>query len=95
MRESRLEGWKTTSHMKFDKSKSWILHVGWSTSGYLYRLGNKMLESNLTERDLGVMVNNKLNMSQQYALDAKRTNRILGHIKHSIASQLLPAWDSL
>ena len=35
------------------------------------------------ESDLGVLVDNKLNMS---ALAAKRANHILGHIKHSIMS---------
>jgi len=24
----RLEGWAITSHMKFDKSKCWIFHLG-------------------------------------------------------------------
>jgi len=46
-----------------------------------------MLESSPTERGRGVWVDGQLNMSQQCALAAKRTNHVLGCIKHSITSQ--------
>ncbi|PKU31505.1 hypothetical protein llap_18184 [Limosa lapponica baueri] len=69
--------------MKFNKSKCRILHLGQGNPGYTYKLGDERLESNPAERDLGVWVDGKLNMSQQCALAAKR----LGCIKHSIASQ--------
>jgi len=39
------------------------------------------------ERDLGVWVDDKSNMSQKCALVAERANDNLGCIKHSIASQ--------
>ncbi|KAJ7409331.1 rna-directed dna polymerase from mobile element jockey-like [Willisornis vidua] len=61
----KLEGWVITNHMKLNKGKCWILHLGWGNSGCLCRLGNEMLESNAMERDLEVLVSGKLNMSQQ------------------------------
>jgi len=40
------------------------------------------------ERDLGALVDGKLNKSQQYVLQVKRPNHILGKIRHSIANKL-------
>lgn len=69
------------------KDKCQILHLGCRNPGCAYRLGNKILESSSTERDLGVLVHRKLKMSQQCALAAKRASCVLGCIKHSIANQ--------
>ncbi|KAJ7395962.1 hypothetical protein BTVI_149717 [Pitangus sulphuratus] len=74
----KLEDWAITNNVKFKKGKCWILHVGWGNPGYTYRLGNEMLESSAAKRDLEVLVNGKLNMSQRCALAARRVNHVLG-----------------
>ncbi|KAK4810513.1 hypothetical protein QYF61_004293 [Mycteria americana] len=82
----RLEHWAIINGMKFNKTKCRVLHLGRSKAGHKYRLGEEWLGSSPAERDLGVLVDSRLNRSQQCALAAKRANSILGCIKHSITS---------
>ena len=61
--------------------------------------GVDMLESSSAERDLAVLVDDRVTMSQQRALAAKRANGILGGIKRSVGSRsrevLLPVYSAL
>jgi len=66
---------------------------------YQYRLGVDILESSSLERGLGVLVDDRLTMSQQCALVAKKANGILGCSKRIVASRprkvLLPLCTTL
>ncbi|KFV86166.1 hypothetical protein N308_09981, partial [Struthio camelus australis] len=82
----RLERWAERNLLKFNKGKCKVLHLG-RNNPMQYRLGVDLLESSCAEKDLGVLVDNKLNMSQQCALVAKKANGLLGCIRQSVASR--------
>ena len=96
---NRLENWVNRNLMKFNKEKHEVLHLGNNNSMYQCMLGAIHLESSLAERDPGVVVDTKLNMSQQYALATKKTNGILGCTGRSVVSRLrevtLPLYSAL
>lgn len=55
-----LDGQAVTNPVKFNKGKCQIVCLGWGNPGWTGRLGNEMLESRTLQRDLGIMVDAKL-----------------------------------
>jgi len=60
----KLEGWAVTNCMNVNNNKCQILHLWWGNSKmYVQAVGEKLKGSPM-ERDQGILVDGKLNMSQ-------------------------------
>ncbi|GAB0184651.1 mitochondrial enolase superfamily member 1 [Grus japonensis] len=84
---NRLEKWADRNLMKFYNGKCKVLHLRRIKTMNLYILWAAWLENGFDKVDLGVLGNNKLNMSQQCALVARKANGILGCIRRSVTSR--------
>jgi len=84
--------------VKFSKGKCRVLYLGRNNATHEYSLGADPLGSSSVERDLGVLVDDRLTMSQQCALAAKKASGMLWCVK-SVASRsrevLLPLYSAL
>jgi len=73
--------------MRFNMDKCQVLHLDHSNPMQCYRSREEWLESGMVKRDLGVLVNSWLNMSQQSAQVAKKAKGIMACIRKSVASR--------
>ncbi|KAJ7425498.1 hypothetical protein BTVI_02713 [Pitangus sulphuratus] len=83
----RLDRWACANLMKFNKAQFKVLHLDWSSLKHKYRLGGEWIECSPGENNLGVLVDEKLDMTGQCACAAQKSKCILGCIKRNVASR--------
>ena len=81
--------------MKYSKGKRRDVYLGKNNPRYQYRLRTDPLESSAGRRDLGVLVDSRVTISQH----CKKANGILGCVRRGVVSRskevLLPLYSAL
>ncbi|KAK4821961.1 hypothetical protein QYF61_004965 [Mycteria americana] len=97
--ECTLSKFAMTPSCVFSKAKSKVLHMGRGNPKHKYRLGREWIESSPEEKHLGVLVDEKLNVTRQCAPAAQKANCILACIKRGVTSRsrevILPLCSAL
>ncbi|CAJ0964976.1 unnamed protein product [Ranitomeya imitator] len=77
----KLETWAERWQMRFNNDKCKVIHMGRGNQYHHYTLNGKPLGKSDREKDLGILVNDKLTWSSQCQAAAAKANRIMGCIK--------------
>jgi len=95
----RLESWACLNFMRSNKAECKVHHMGQGNPKPRYRLGGEWIDSNPDKKDLGVLVDEKLSMTQPCVLTAQKADCILDCIQSSVASRsregILPLCSAL
>ena len=59
----RLEHWAENNRMKFNRDKCQVLHLGKRNQMHSYKMGDTWLSNTTSKKDLGIVVDHKLNIS--------------------------------
>lgn len=97
----RLDSWAGASGMKFKKTRYWVLCFGHNSMQCYTVLGAQWLQGCREEMYLGVLVTTWLNMSQHFALGAKKVphhvtfSKFVNDIKLSGADGTIEGKDAI
>ena len=96
---NRLERGARVNLMRFNTAKCKVWHWGPRNPTHTYRLGGAVLESSPAEKDMRVLGDERLHMSQQCPLAAWKANGILGFSTKRLASRdrelIVPLYSAL
>ena len=85
-----LQNWASTWKMKFNADKCKVLHIGNQNPQYEYRMSDTSLEAVREERDLGVIVEEKLKFDTHTVTQANKANKVLGIIRRTFDNLVCP-----
>ena len=72
---------------KFNKISCKELHLGQGNPRYVYRLGEELLECSLMKKELGVSMDDKIDVSQTVCTCSLKANCNLGCINRGVDSK--------
>ena len=81
----RLKQWAQVNLMRFNKAK--IMHLGCGNPCCPYKLGHVRMRHSPVKKDLGVLVDGRLDMSHLCPLKAQKAIHILSCTKRRVASR--------
>ena len=95
----RMKHFTKSNRMKFNRDKCKILHLRKRNQFHSYKIGDTWISKTMSEKDLEIVVDHKLNMSQHCDVATKKANAILGCINRSVFSKshkvLVPLYSAL
>ena len=80
---NRLLEWSAKWQIQFNPTKCHVLQLGAKNQEFQYSVGNAILESVRTEKDLGVTIDKELKFHDHVAIAVNKASRMLGLIKHA------------
>ena len=80
-----VRNWADRWKMEFNVDKCKIMHLGNTNPGHTYTMNGTNLTTTTEERDLGVLVDDKLKFDKHIKEIVSKANRILGLIKIGFA----------
>ena len=96
---NKLVEWSSQWGMKFNVDKCKVLHVGKKNNNFVYKAGEHILKSVKEEKDLGVIVTNKLKFDRHCVESCKTANKVLGFIstnfEHKSKEIIVPLYKSM
>ena len=69
--------------MKFNVGKCKVLHLGRRNPRYEYNMGDLTLETATEEKDLGVIIDEKLKFDKHTEAQVNKANKVLGLLRRS------------
>ena len=80
---NNLKSWASTWKMKFNVDKFKVLHLGNQNPQYEYIMCDTCLEAVREEKDMGVIVDEKLKFDTHTVTQANKANRVLGLVRRT------------
>ena len=79
----KLQEWSKKWLLAFNTTKCKIMRLGNNQIDYQYKLGENNLEETISEKDLGIYIDNKLRLSDHVDAAVNKANRLVGLIRRS------------